>query len=338
MSSLRVKTRRAAILVSGGTGFVGSAVVHELLTKQTPARQIRVLSRREIPKWMAAAGVAHVRVDLAEPNDLSDAVDGVGTLVHLASYSGPDPEHCQAVNTDGTKALLAAARKAKVQRVVHLSTSAIYGVGTHRRVSESLVAPAPVSPVDRSRLAAERAVRAAGGVVLRPHLIYGQGDVWFVPAVVRMSLALPAWVDGGRAMASLISVDDLAKVIARLTTSGWEPSSGAVFHVNHPRPVSVRELITTLAEHIGFGSPATDLPRSTHRELLARAMPALTDHQFSLLADDHWYDSDRIWIRLSQPIGPGFAEQLSGSASWYRAHLAELLTRHQEDLLLPPLV
>ena len=308
---------RNAILVTGGTGYVGSHVVRAILADDTPDRpEIRVLSRGELPSWMVDAGVVEVHGDLAAPAGLRGACDGVATLVHLAATVGRDVAECDAVNTDGTVAILAEARRAGTKRVVYVSTTSVYGNGVHQGATESLLAPAPVSAASRSKLAAERAVRAVGGIVLRPHLTYGPGDRWFVPTLLRLLDEVPAWIDGGAALMSVVSVQDLATVTATLARRPWGPRPGAVFHVSQPRPVSVHAFAHRICTPLGIRLPEHDLPSTVHRALTRNAIPDLSDHQFSLLAEDHWYESSRIWRALD--IAPEELADLDDAVSWYR--------------------
>lgn len=314
---------RNAILVTGGTGFVGSHVVRALLTDDTPVHtEIRVLSRGELPSWMVEAGVVGIRGDLATPADLRGACDGVATLIHLAATVGRDVAECDSVNTNGTLAILDEARRAGTKRVIYVSTTSVYGDGVHQGVTESLLAPAPVSAASRSKLAAERAVRAVGGIVLRPHLTYGPGDRWFVPTLLRLLDRVPAWIDGGTALMSIVSVQDLAKVPAALARLPWGPRPGAVFHVSQPEPVTVLSLAHKVCIPLGLSLPEHDLPTDVHRELTRTAIPHMTDHQFSLLAEDHWYESTRIWRKLGITPKELAATEFDDAVGWYRKLLA----------------
>lgn len=309
---------RTTVLVAGGTGFVGSAVVALLVRCGVG---VRVLRRRALPEWMTRAGVRWVSGDLADPDSLRGVADGADVLLHLAARVDRDPVACATVNVRGTSALLARARQAGVTRILYNSTCAVYGTGPHRGLTESEIVPAPASVASRTRLAAEAAVLAEGGVVLRPHLVFGQGDRWFVPALLRLLREVPATVDGGRARMSVVAVDDLARAIVGVAASGLT----GVHHVNHPRPVTMRELLDRLGRHIGCRRPTRDIDRATHRELLREARFPLSDHQYALITDDHWYRSEQVWCAAGVSAGPGLAHRIAESASWYRARYEELL-------------
>ncbi|HET9139817.1 NAD-dependent epimerase/dehydratase family protein [Actinophytocola sp.] len=313
-------SRQGAILVTGGTGFVGTAVLRALLdeTRSGSRPEIRVLSRRALPSWMTEAGAVEVRADLVDPATLRGVCRQVSTVVHLATHIGGDSAECVAVNAEGTLALLDEARRAGTRRIVNVSTTSVYGCGVHRGITESALAPVPVSATSRTRLTAERAVRAMGGIVLRPNLIYGPGDVWFVPTLLRLLRRVPAWIEGGRARISVVPVEDLGRIVGALALMPWEPMAGAVFHVSHPQPVSVHTLTRTVCGQLGLPLPEHDLPATVHRALTRRAVPELTDHQFSLLAQDHWYSSERIWRKTGvTPAGSPVAG-MARAAEWYR--------------------
>lgn len=315
------------VLLTGGTGFIGAAALG-VLRRQPGIRRIRLLVHRrpfpapavpDRPEGPAGAGLSRARLagagrvelaghvrdglaevecvqaDLARPPSLAGICAGVDTVVHLAALIGGDEQSCQAVNHDGTAALVAEARRAGVARFILLSTAAVYGDGVFRGQREEELVPAPVSPTSRSRFAAEQVVRAAGGVVLRPQFVLGPGDTWVAPTLSGMLAALGGWVDGGVARLSVIRVDELARVIA-VAASTPRLWPGAVYHANHPRPVSVREMAAAVADPAGTDAPTGSVPLAEAERIL----PApFTLRQLRLLFTDHWFDSFRIWRDLA---------------------------------------
>ncbi|MET7453882.1 NAD(P)-dependent oxidoreductase [Streptomyces sp. NPDC005574] len=317
------------ILVAGGSGFVGSHVVPLLRAAAADAPQdiaVRLLTHRRPPPGTAAGEVEAVHGDLAEPATLRGVCDGVTTVLHLAARIGGGEEDCRAVNHEGTRALLAEARRAGVRRFVQLGTAAVYGDGPHSGESEGRLPETPVSATSVTRLAGERLVLAAGGTVVRPYLVYGEGDTWFVPALVRLLGRLPHWVDEGAARLSLISAPALAGVLAELAFAA-PPPAGRVLHAAHPRPVSVRELVTTVCGALDLPLPTgTMTGREALSHLDATADPVFRRH-LALIAVDRWYATSHLWSLLSRPPGPAFPQDFTHHTPWYRTSLLEQLPK-----------
>ncbi|MDX3244004.1 NAD(P)-dependent oxidoreductase [Streptomyces sp. ME18-1-4] len=315
---------RSTVLITGGAGFIGAHVVRRLLTAEgaAPGALVRLLVHdREVTVPAGAAATQTVHGDLCDASSLRGVCDGVDTLVHLAAQVGADMERCRAVNVEGTRALLFEAARAGVRRIIHLSTAAVYGDGPHRGETESLLRPAPVSPTSITRLAAEESVLAAGGLVLRPHMVYGEGDTWVVPSLVAMLHRVPHWVDEGRARVSMIAVDDLADAVARLARLRALPA-GRVLHANHPDPVRVRDVVGTVAGALRLPLPQGNVSHGGALDLLGARNDPARARRLSLLAVDHWYESSALWKLADADPGPGFPERFASYAAWYRAAMA----------------
>ncbi|QKW08436.1 NAD-dependent epimerase/dehydratase family protein [Streptomyces sp. NA04227] len=308
------------ILVTGGTGFIGSAVLRALVAGREPAHVVALV--RQFPEPDArvwAAGVEYCAGDLTEERSLRGLCEGVDTLLHCASYIGPDAEANTRVNELGTHALLAEAARASVRRILYVSTTAVYGSGPHRGLAEDTRPPAPASPTSGSRLLAERAVLAAGGTVLRPPFVHGAGDKWVVPAVAELLHRVTALPDEGRALLSLVAVEDLARLIARLALSP-EPLPPGAHHAAHPVPVPLRELVARLVDLLGLPAPVESLPTEAYLERLRATPGRVAERQARMLSEDRWYRS-ALWERVGCPVGPGL-DRLAEHADWYRELLA----------------
>jgi nucleoside-diphosphate-sugar epimerase len=318
------RTGTGSILVAGGTGFIGSAVLRELARAYHPhdtvhSRRVRALSRR--PQRAAQpTEVQHVAGDLADPPTLRGACSGVETVIHAASYVGRDKQKCHDVNYLGTQALLDEACRSGVQRFIYVSTASIYGTGPHRGSVEGQLTPSPASPASTSRLRAEEAVRASGGTVLRPHLVYGVGDRWFVPTVARVLRQVPYWPDESSPRSSVIAVEDLARVITALAQQSQPGCDGGTYHVADPKPLPMACLYTRLRALLGLPE-AQRVPIGEHRSLVRRLMPELSDHQYTLLTEDNWFDSSRIWQRTGLNSGPDFGRRFAACSAWYTKQL-----------------
>ncbi|MER5732983.1 NAD(P)-dependent oxidoreductase [Streptomyces sp. NPDC002138] len=303
----------SGVLVTGGAGFVGRHVVERLAGRGG----VRVLAHRnavEVP------GVEVVWGDLAG-GGLRGVCDGIGTVLHLAARIGGDEAQCRAVNAEGTRALLAEAERAGVRRIVQLGTAAVYRDGAHRGEAEGELAEGPRSATSVTRLEGERMVLAAGGTVLRPHLVFGRGDRWMVPALVALMARLPHWVDGGRARISVIAVDVLADVLAEFAVREELAEPGRVLHAAHPVPVTARELVGTVARELRLPLPRGEVDLDGAVGLLGAADDPSARRHLSLLAVDHWYGTRRLWGRVSAAHGPRFGEAFGPYGDWYRQEL-----------------
>ncbi|UYQ62640.1 NAD-dependent epimerase/dehydratase family protein [Streptomyces peucetius] len=314
---------RTRVVVTGGTGFVGRAVLRDLLRDGASGRgvSVRAAVRTVRPGTEDVPDLERVTAELTDPRSVRGLLDGADVLVHLASRVVGSEEECTAVNVDGTRAVMAEARRHSVGRIVHLSTAAVYGAGPHRGIPVDGVTPDPVSPASRTRLAGERVALDAGAVVLRPGLVLGAGDQWVVPALAEFLQRVPAAWDGGRGQASLVDVGDLARLIGTLARSP-DPLPHGVHHASHPRPVRNRDLLACLAELDVLPAGSGDLPWAECLRRLRRTPGRLSERQFTLVAGDHWYLSEEIWRLTGCPEGPGPLARLADAAPWYRAHLA----------------
>lgn len=165
----------ATVLVTGATGHAGPPIATRI---QRGGFRVRALVRS--PSRFAeveALGWEPARGDLADPDTLSGALDGVTFVVHCAAVGGPDLARCQAINMEGTRALARLAIRSRVRRFVHVSTVSVHGGDLPPRVDEeSPLAPMDPEPYCATKARAEIAlaeVRAQGleTVILRPGMI-----------------------------------------------------------------------------------------------------------------------------------------------------------------------
>lgn len=123
-----VRPVRAPVLVTGGTGFVGRAVLDRLVASGRP---VRAVARSDASaEALVAAGAEPVRGDLLDPDSLPAALAGAEVVYHVAGVNGfcfPDPSVLYRGNIDGTRNLVRAAGRAGVRRVVYTSSAATIG-------------------------------------------------------------------------------------------------------------------------------------------------------------------------------------------------------------------
>ncbi|MFE4629067.1 NAD-dependent epimerase/dehydratase family protein [Streptomyces mirabilis] len=327
------------ILITGAAGFVGGHVTREAARYRA---DLRLMSHRspllgsgpptqegppphegpptqERPAGQDGARV--VRADLTDPASLRGVCDGVDVLIHCASQIGGDVEANEAVNARGTAALVEEARRAGVARIVQLSTASVYGRGTFRGDRPEELRRNPGSPTSRTRAAAEDTVLAAGGVVLRPHLVYGEGDRWVVPGLTRMLRVLPGTVEGWPARSSAIAVPELAALLVATALAPAADLTASVYHATHSEPLPVDTLLRAVAECTGADWPGRELTVDRARAVLAEH--GVPPSGLDMFTTDHVFDSTPLWSDLRRAPGAGFDTDFPLAAPWYRKALRD---------------
>src|SRR5450759_782550 len=172
----------APVFITGVNGFIAGHLAERLRAAGVP---VCGLARRpEAAVWLAAQGVEVRAGDLSDFAALTAALEGCRSVVHAAAWTGGPglgAERAWETNVDGTAHVLAAARAARVERFVYISSVAVYGLNRAPLIDESM----PTLPVGQlypdSKITAEAEVRAAGlpYVIVRPASTYGpRGDAW----------------------------------------------------------------------------------------------------------------------------------------------------------------
>jgi nucleoside-diphosphate-sugar epimerase len=244
------------VLVTGATGYVGTALVERLLAG---GASVRALVRD--PHAALPPDVERVVGDLGRPHGLAALVRGADAIVHAAvEQRARTRERPRLVNVRGTAALLEAAVTAGVRRIVHLSSIAVYPWKTPGSVvrPEDAVDPFPElrEPYAWSKIAAEQWVAQYGRsgalktVTLRLGIVYGRGRD-FVARICR-PLAGPLVAIGGspRMRLPLVHVDDVAEAVCRVLAASR--ATGPVLHVVAPEsPTQATYLARRAAIHGG---------------------------------------------------------------------------------------
>jgi len=255
------------ILITGATGFVGSAVLRRLLDAGHRVRAlVRPTSDRRNLEGLA---VEVVEGDLLEPSSLKPALEGCSGLFHVAAdyrLWAPDPGPMFRTNVDGTRMLLLAARDARVDRIVYTSSVAALGVlpGDAVADEETPVTFADmIGPYKQSKFLAEAAVRTLiederlPVVVVNPSTPIGPRDIKPTPTgrliVEAAAGRMPAYVDTGLNVAH---VDDIAEGHLQAFDKGRVGERYILGGEN----MSLKAILGAVAEAAGRRAPKLKIP------------------------------------------------------------------------------
>ena len=258
------------ILVTGGNGFLGRAIVMELRRR---GHQVSSASRRPCPE-LDRLGVRTLTCDLRNSEHVERAVAGQEAVVHcaaLAGLHGPRVDYVR-TNVEGTRFVLDACRRNGVKKLVYTSSpSVVFDGRDHRGADESLpYRRRYLAHYPASKAAAERDVRAANGanlvtVALRPHLVLGPGDPNLMPRLVARARAGKLVIVGsGKNEVSFTWIDNAAAAHAdaleRLEPGS--PAAGGAYFVAQKEPIELWSWLARLFERAGVPPPTKRVSRA----------------------------------------------------------------------------
>ena len=246
------------VLVTGGSGFLGSHVVERLMEE---GHHVRTL-QRSMPSKEDSPVESHVG-SVLEPADVAKAIAGCDAVFHLAGWVSRDPRDASgmhALHVEGTRVVVDAAADAGVQRIIYASTSGSIACSRNGdRVATELDGfpeevvrgwPYYVSKIAAEKVAFERAAaRGVSLVSIHPSLLLGPGDLRgsSTEDIVRvMRRQVPALPRGGM---NMVDVRDAAAATVAALTRGHAGERYLLGAVNW----TVREFLVRTAEAAGVG-------------------------------------------------------------------------------------
>ena len=318
------------VLVTGGSGLVGSHTIAALRSSGVP---VRALVRTGSEPVAQSLGAEVVTGDVADAASWRRAAGGgVTGIVHAAATVGPGAaEHAYAVNALGTRLAVETAR-ATHAHLVHVSSVSVYsGSADYRPVVERRdeeTAFQPIDPADhyaRSKRESEQVIReaAAGGLgagvtAIRPDVIYGERDRLFSPRVFRSIRArvLPLVGPGTNHLPCVYA----GNVASAIVTALERPRPGfRAYNVTRDAggPLTVREFMQAFAAAAGVRIRVVRLPVSLARWMLALwSGPRLARAALSFMTGEDPYVSDRIERELGWRPAVDTRTAISRTVRW----------------------
>ncbi len=299
------------ILVTGGGGFLGNAIVQRLLAQ---GHDVASFARGDYPT-LREHGVTTIRGDLTDTTAVIRAAHGCDLVVHTAAKAGvwgPYNDYYR-TNVVGTQNVVGACRTHGITRLVYTSTPSVTFAGDDQvGIDESTpIAPVFLCHYPATKAHAERMVLEANSpelatVALRPHLIWGPGDPHLVPRVIAQARAGKLRIVGtGDSLVDSTYIDNAAHAhlcaIERLAPGA--PCAGKAYFISNGEPMPMAELLNRILA-------AADVPPVTrrvsaalayaagavmecgHRLLGKSGEPRMTRFVARQLATAHWFTLD----------------------------------------------
>lgn len=296
------------ILVTGGGGFLGQAIVRQLLER---GDEVSTLNRSAYP-GLEALGVTCHRGDIAEREAVLAAAEGVEAVVHVAARAGPGLRAADFVgaNVVGTGNVLDACRRHGIGYLVHTSSpSVVHGGEDIEGGDESLPYPAHFpAPYPATKAEAEKLVLAASGddlkaCALRPHLIWGPGDNQLLPRLIEKNRAGRLKLPAPDKRIDTVYIDNAAHahVLALENLAGPGTAAGRAYFITNGEPTPIGDMLARLLEAAGetprIGTVPLPLAMAAAitvewlwRGLRKRSDPPLSRFVVEHLATAHWFD------------------------------------------------
>jgi nucleoside-diphosphate-sugar epimerase len=315
--------------VTGGAGYFGTLLVESLVRAGKSVR-IFDIHDADVPR-----GVEMVRADIRDRTAVERACEGVEVVHHNVALVplAKDKEAFFEVNEGGTKNLLDAARAKRVRKVVHMSSSAVYGAPDRNPVDDET----PLRPGEdygRAKLAAEALCRRyaeEGGdvTIVRPRTIMGHGRLGIMQILFE-------WVRTGRNVPVLgrgdnryqfVHADDL---VAACLLAAERPSF-AVYNVGADVFGTMKETLEALVRHAGTGSAVVSVPAApavTAMKITSRVgLSPLGAYHALMYGKEMYFDLGRTKRELAWSPRFSNEQMFAESYDWYVEHRAEVMGR-----------
>jgi len=295
------------ILVTGGGGFLGKAIVRQLLAEGHRVSSFSRAAYPELESW----GVHQYAGDLADAGAVKKAVDGNDVVFHTAAKAGVWGlfDDFFRPNVTGTRNVIQACRACAVRRLIHTSSPSVVFDGTDMEgINETAPYPADFhAPYPRTKAMAEQEVMAAADgklrtLTLRPHLIWGPGDPHLAPRIIARARSLRQVGDGGNRV-DTIYIDNAARahVLAMEALEKKPEISGNAYFISDDAPILLWEMVNRILDAGGKPPVKRKIsPEAAYRigavlEWIYRAFgvkgePKMTRFVARELATSHWFD------------------------------------------------
>lgn len=296
------------ILITGGGGFLGTAIVRLLINE---GHACRCVARNDYPH-LRAMGAKQICGDLSDMQIADQAVEGCEAIFHVAAKAGVWGKHEDyfQANVIATKNILKAAEKYSVKYLIYTSTPSVTFNGSDiENGAQSLpYAENFLTSYARTKAEAEKMVLAhpfGKTIALRPHLIYGPGDPHLLPRLIeKHRRGKIKRVGDGKNKVDLTYVDNAASAHIQALHAfrdGNDLAHAKAYFISDDSPVNIWDFLNRSLKALGYTSIDSSISHKTARRVGAlletfhtyfrpQIEPRMTRFVADNLATSHWYD------------------------------------------------
>jgi dihydroflavonol-4-reductase len=316
-------------LVTGGTGFIGSHLVAELLAK---GWNVRCLVRPSSNlRWLDGLSIQPITADLAD-NDtgaIKTALDGVSTVFHFAGVtSAAADDRYSRVNTDGTRKIVNAMDEiAPGAHLIFCSSIAAAGPVKGKKTINETDNAQPLSLYGKSKLAAEGIVEESGlkYAIVRPPVVYGPRDKSVFSLFRFVSHGYAPHLTMKTQKLSIVHVSDLVRGVLQIV----EYDGRGIYYMTDGPPHTWEEFLNAIGDAVGrrpkFVAVSPGIADfvakfESVRGKLMGGKPFITPDRLTELFQTDWTCSDaRARLDLEYESRVPLAEGIKSTAEWYRS-------------------
>jgi nucleoside-diphosphate-sugar epimerase len=314
------------ILVTGGSGYFGTVLAELALAR---GDTVRIFDLN--PPGPTLAGAEFVAGDVRDRVAVRTACAGVDVVFHNVAQVplAKDRALFDDVNVGGTANVLVAARDARVGKVVHTSSSAVFGIPDHNPVTETS-ACRPLEAYGRAKLRAEvlchDAIAAGLDVtVVRPRTVLGHGRLGVMALLFEfVADGAPVFVlGGGGNRYQLVHANDLADACLR----AGDRAGPSVYNVGALEFGTMRETLQALVDHAHTGSRLRSLPvapaRLAMHGLASLGLAPFAPYHWLLYSESLYFDITKARTELEWEPRHSNASMVIESYEWFLEHRRE---------------
>ncbi|HUX57385.1 MAG TPA: NAD-dependent epimerase/dehydratase family protein [Bacteroidales bacterium] len=296
-------------LVTGGGGFIGSALVHALIKRSF---RVTSFSRADYPE-LKKIGAEVKRGDLSDMNAVLNACEGMDIVFHVAAKAGTagDYKNYYMTNVTGTENIIHACNVNNIKRLIYTSSASVVFDGKSIEGSnESLPYPSrPLSYYTATKAIAEQLILKANSsslktLALRPHIVYGPGDNHLFPRIIQQAkTGKLRQIGDGKNLIDVSYIDNVvaAHLNAAQAIKENPEVAGKAYFITNGEPVLLWDFLNRILaisdlEPLKKSFPTwaallfSALTEALHKTILINREPMLTRFLVRELSRSHWFD------------------------------------------------